>query len=235
MYIVRANAPYSAPGAPTITSATRNGSDDVTLNWSAVANARGYSVWVSTDGTNYNKLAEHLVSTSYFDTSCRGMYAQYKVVAINGEGTGTSAIQISLSNNASPTTFAPTRVPTASPVSLGYCSDDRTQRCETAANCACGSQTAAALFDRKLQTCEGKTKKECTGCCQWSAGSCVSNGPPPPVTSSPTRQVRILNCCTLLHYLSNPKLLSCPFINHRHSRPRSPAHQPKVLLLASVR
>lgn len=91
LYIVRADAPYDAPVAPTV-AAQRDASDNVSLNWNAVQNVRGYSVERSLDGgVMYSVIAEHLVGNSYVDSSVGPADVFYKINAINGEGVGTSA------------------------------------------------------------------------------------------------------------------------------------------------
>eukprot|EP00579_Thalassiosira_antarctica_P033091 CAMPEP_0202000898 /NCGR_PEP_ID=MMETSP0905-20130828/7147_1 /ASSEMBLY_ACC=CAM_ASM_000554 /TAXON_ID=420261 /ORGANISM="Thalassiosira antarctica, Strain CCMP982" /LENGTH=787 /DNA_ID=CAMNT_0048557497 /DNA_START=44 /DNA_END=2407 /DNA_ORIENTATION=+ len=197
LFIVRADSPYDAPIiAPTV-SAQRDASDNVSLNWNAVQDARGYSVERSLDGTTYSVIAEHLVGNTYDDTSVGSVDAFYKVNAVNGEGVGTSTVVTSLVPGVTPTK-SPTNNPTASPVLPGICSNNPGQRCSTVDQC-CGAPASASsgnLFNGKLQDlCEGNKKKACTGSCTWVSGLCVGPALPPPSqspttkpTSSPSKQ-----------------------------------------------
>ncbi|KAL7543319.1 hypothetical protein ACHAXR_012646 [Thalassiosira sp. AJA248-18] len=91
LFVVKADAPYEAPSAVQL-AAQRDGLDDVTLTWDDVTNARGYSVERSFDGSAYTMIAEHLVSSTYSDSSSRFQDAWYKVNAVNGEGVSTSSV-----------------------------------------------------------------------------------------------------------------------------------------------
>lgn len=91
LFIVRADAPYDAPADPSVAAPTRDGAA-VALDWDDVPNARGYAVERSLDGTTYETIAEHLVSSEYLDAEAPGGTPYYVVKAVNGEGVGTSAV-----------------------------------------------------------------------------------------------------------------------------------------------
>ena len=98
----------TAPGAPTVLTATANGQTQIDLSWSAPttnggANITGYRIEVSTNGSSWSDLVANTGSatTTYSHTGLTaGSTRHYRVSAINSAGTGTA------SNTANATTGA---------------------------------------------------------------------------------------------------------------------------------
>ena len=112
LFIVAASAPYDPPEPP-ILSAERDGGGNANLSWNVGINVRGYSVIRSFDGSTYAKIAEHIMGNSFLDNDAQGKSAFYKVIAVNGEGEGTS---VPVYSEVTPEpTRAPTQVPTPLP------------------------------------------------------------------------------------------------------------------------
>jgi chitodextrinase len=118
-YNVLANAltvgPPTAPAAPANLTAAA-GNAQVTLSWSAVANADSYSVLRSTtNGTGYSQIAANVAAAGYVDTGVSNDVTYYYVVrAVNTVGTSGSSNQASATpNNNVAVPSAPTNVTAA--------------------------------------------------------------------------------------------------------------------------
>ena len=112
LFIVRASAPYAPPESPVLT-AERDSSGNANLSWNVGNNVRGYSIMRSFDGSGYTTIAEYMIANSFLDTGAKGKSAFYKVIAVNGEGEGTS---VPVYSEVTPEpTRAPTQVPTPLP------------------------------------------------------------------------------------------------------------------------
>lgn len=117
LFVVQPNPPYDRPGKVSLTWQP-DGYGNIIISWSAAQNARGYSVLRSSSKSGpFEQIAEHLVDTSYTDTSPPSLTSYYKVVAVNGEGTTSSTYE----------TTMPIKSPTNQPTTKcgnGFCEID---------------------------------------------------------------------------------------------------------------
>jgi fibronectin type 3 domain-containing protein len=97
----------AVPGAPTL-SAAGSGSQ-VTLTWSAVANASSYNVLRSTTSGGETLLVGGRTGTTYTDTTTAiGTRYYYEVQAVNGNGTSGNSAEVSVTPLSAPTGLAAT-------------------------------------------------------------------------------------------------------------------------------
>jgi 3-phytase len=84
------------PSTPTGVSATANGSDSITVKWTAASRATGYKISRSTNGTTYSDVATVGAVTSFTDDNLADSTKYYyKVTAFNAAGSSALSSAVS--------------------------------------------------------------------------------------------------------------------------------------------